>query len=336
MSWIHLSLAAAFFYAFRYVIIKKRLSSCDTAVITFAARFFGALFITPALFFIKTPPGASSPLFWKTILATSTLTGVASMMQFHSIKKHDISSSLPFLSFVPLFMVFFVYVIFGELPDPRAAAGIIFLCAGAFVINRGSPTPLASRNAETTPLQHLTAAPPHCSSVSQPHCSSLTAASPHCSSLVSFKNPGAVLFFAASIILGLTTALDRLAIVESGAGGLAYTIFWNIFSALLFSLIFLDDKKRRIYIEQIRSHLGFFTLQGFFGIAAFAFQMLAVECARDISANVIYVKTLTLLQLLIGVIFGIAMFGEKEPGRKIAGSLIMLSGAVIITIFAKK
>ncbi len=299
MAWIYLSLAAAFFYAFRYIIIKKHLSSCDTAVITFAARFFGALFITPALFFIQIPAGASSPLFWKTILATSSLTGIASMMQFHSIKKHDISSSLPFLSFVPLFMVFFVYIIFGELPDPRAAAGIIFLCGGAFIINRAALPPSSG-----APERALA--------------------------------PGAVLFFLASIILGLTTALDRLAIVEAGAGGLAYTIFWNAFSALLFSLIFLDAKNRRAYISQISSHTGAFVLQGLFGIAAFASQMLAVEYARDVSANVIYVKTLTLLQLFIGVVFGITMFGEKNAGRKVAGALIMLSGAIIITLFAKK
>jgi len=299
MAWIYLSLAAAFFYAFRYIIIKKRLSSCDTAVITFASRFFGALFITPALFFFEIPGGASSPLFWKTILATSSLTGIASMMQFHSIKKYDISSSLPFLSFVPLFMVFFVYIIFGELPDPRAAAGIVFLCAGAFVINRQTLSPVSG-----------------------------TASGP--------INRGAALFFLASIILGLTTALDRLAIVESGAGGFAYTVFWNAFSALLFSLIFLDRKNRRAYIGQIAANSGAFILQGLFGIAAFAAQMLAVEYARDVSANVIYVKTLTLLQLLIGVLFGITMFGEKNAGGKISGSLIMLSGAVIITLFAKK
>ncbi|HNY11883.1 MAG TPA: DMT family transporter [Candidatus Wallbacteria bacterium] len=300
MGWIYLSLAAAFFYAFRYIIIKKHLSSCDTAVITFAARFFGALFITPALFFVSIPAGASSPLFWKTILATATLTGIASMMQFHSIKKHEISSSLPFISFVPLFMVFFVYIIFGELPDPRAAGGMIFLCAGAFVINGEAGSPAFS------------------------------------TFLGASKNPGAILFFLASIILGLTTALDRLAIVESGAGGLAYTIFWNVFSALLFSAIFLNPESRRGYVNQIAAHPCAFTLQGFFGIAAFASQMLAVECARDVSANVIYVKTLTLLQLFIGVIFGIAMFGEKNPRKKIAGSLLMLSGAIIITLFAKK
>jgi len=63
-------------------------------------------------------------------------------------------------------------------------------------------------------------------------------------------------------------------------------------------------------------------------------RMMAVEYARDVFANVIYVKALTLLQLFIGVIFGIVLFKEGNAMFRLAGSFFMLAGAVVVILFS--
>ena len=134
MLWILLSLNAAFFYALRYVIIKKYLSEMNTFLLVFTARTSGFLCLLPFLY--NQEISISDPwLFWQIIIVTSLLTAVASIMQIHSLKNYDLSSSVPFLSFVPLFMVISVLVIFKELPGENSVIGIVILCIGGYVIN---------------------------------------------------------------------------------------------------------------------------------------------------------------------------------------------------------
>ena len=134
MLWIILSLNAALFYALRYVVIKKYLSEVNTFLLAFTARASGFLCLLP--FILVKKISISDPLlFWQVIIITSLLTAVASIMQIHSLKNYDLSSSVPFLSFVPLFMILSVFLIFNELPGDNSIAGVIILCIGGYVIN---------------------------------------------------------------------------------------------------------------------------------------------------------------------------------------------------------
>lgn len=298
MLWIVLSLLSAFFYSVRYIIIKKHLAGANTFVTTFATRFFGAVFLAPFIFF--TPlKGVNNPLFWKIIFITSLLTGIATVMQFHSIKNYEISACIPFMAFIPLFMVICVYLIFGEIPNRYALLGVIALCAGAYLINFQKGVKFYE------PFFKI------------------------------FKNRGSLYFFLASMILGLTTTLDRLAIDNAGSGGLCYSIFWNIASSLLFSVIFLNREKYQYYKKQLADNLKAYSLQGFFAILSFVSQMLAVEYAKNVAANVIYVKALNMIQMLIGVLIGIYIFNESNGIQRIIGAAFMFAGALTIVFFFK-
>ena len=298
MSWVLLSVIASIFFALRYVIIKKYLSDVDTLLLAFSTRIFGVLYLLPFLFVFEVN-NVSSILFWKTIIITSVLTAAASIMQLNAIKKYELSSSVPFLSFIPLFMIFTVYIIFDEFPNKNAFIGIIFLSIGGIIINQDKPG--SNKNLKSFLL----------------------------------KNFGSVLFFGVAIIFGITTTLDRLAINDANCGGFTYTFFWHLFSALLFSFIFLNFKKSRTYIKEFKQNITGFVLQGLFGITAFLCQMMAVEFARKIEANVLYIKAITLLQLFISVLFGLFLFKEKNAIIKIIGSIIMLSGALIVILYSK-
>ncbi|HOD41182.1 MAG TPA: EamA family transporter [Candidatus Wallbacteria bacterium] len=289
MQWISLSLIAAFFYALRYIFVKKYLSQASSLVITFSVRFFGALLIAPLAFVIEAR-GFNANLLMATVVATSVLTAVSSVIQFYSVKNYDISASLPFLSFVPFFMAFWVYVIHGALPGKYCLAGIFLLCSGAYIIGRQNAVH------DRAPA----------------------------------AGGGAALFFISAIILGLTTVLDKTAIESAGAGGIIYSICWNAFSALIFCPLFFAGKNSKIYISQFKSHFLHLFIQGFFGITAFASQMLAVEYCKNSASNVVYVKSLTMLQIFFAVAISSVIFGERGAGARITASVLMIAGAAII------
>jgi drug/metabolite transporter (DMT)-like permease len=288
MPWILLSLLAALCYALRFVVVKQRLQGMESSIIVLCSRGMGTLLVVPLVCFAPIKD-VTSPLLWGTIVTTALLTVVASLMQIHAVKRYDLSSSLPFLAFVPLFMVLSVYLIFQETPKHEAFYGVLLLCGGALVINGKQKS-----------------------------------------------TRGSHLFFVVAVIYGLTTTLDRLAIDTAGGGGVGYSFLWNAFSTVLFLPLIMAGNKRQQRRQQIVTNIGPLLLQSILGIVAFTAQMVAVDLARSVTANVIYVKALTLLQLLFGAMFGIVLFNEGQARRRLLAASVMIVGAVVIALFGGK
>ncbi len=297
MLWIILSLAASVFFALRHVVIKKYLSHVDVYLMAFAYRFFSVTFLLPLLFFLK--PESTTPVFWLITAVTAVLTAVASVLQIKAIQKYELSVSVPFLSFVPLFMIFSVYFVYRELPEFYALFGVLVLVAGSIILTARND------NNHTNYLRKI------------------------------FHSKGSVYFFIVAIIFGMTSTIDRIAIEDVHNNGFTYTFYWHILSVMLFSFILFRPKKYPQYIQQVRSNFTGFILQGLFGVCAFLLQMLAIEKAFQLDANVLYIKAITLLQLLISTIFGVCLFKEKDARNKLLGAVIMIAGAILIILSRK-
>ncbi|MDC0584658.1 DMT family transporter, partial [Bacteroidales bacterium] len=137
MIWIFFSMNAALFFGLRYLVIKKSLQKVNTLNIAFVTRLIGFILLLPGLFFVDLPKNIPT-IFWLITIATSILTGIASVLQIHAIKKYDLSLSVPFLSFVPLFMLLPVFFVFHEIPTIHSLYGVMLLCIGALFINSGN------------------------------------------------------------------------------------------------------------------------------------------------------------------------------------------------------
>ncbi len=296
--WIAASLNAALFFALRFVYIKHLLSHVSSGVLALSGRFFSLLFLLPLMPF-KSLAVPDAPLFWKTIAVTASLTVIASLLQLKAVKKYDLSSSLPFMSFIPLFMVISVYLIFGEMPASSTFPGVVLLCAGAYIIG------LERNMSLFLPFKNL------------------------------LNNRGGLLFLGVAFIYGFTTTLDRVAIDSAGGGAFAYSFYWNLFSVGLFLMMFFNVKKAAHYRREIKTNIFHLAVQGFLGIVAFYSQMIAIEGAQHVAANVIYVKALTLFQMLVGVLFGIFFFREGNARSRLAGAFFMFAGAVILILFVQ-
>ena len=297
MLWIILSLTASIFYALRHVVIKKYLKDVDTLLMAFSYRFFSVLFLLPLLLVLNVEP--TTKLFWIITFSTAVLTAVASILQIKAIQKYELSISVPFLAFVPLFMVLSVYLVYKELPEYYALIGIFILVAGSFILTAGN------NNGKWYTVRNI------------------------------FQSKGSVFFFIVAVIFGITSTIDRIAIEDVMNDGFTYTFYWHILSTILFSFIFFNKRKNKLYLAQVKMYIRGFVLQGVFGITAFLLQMLAIEKAFQLEANVLYIKAITLLQLLISVVFGIFLFKEKHVRNKLLGAVVMIIGALII-ILSKK
>ena len=131
-----------------------------------------------------------------------------------------------------------------------------------------------------------------------------------------------MLFSAA--LLGLTTSLDKIAIGASSA--ITYSLLWTIASAgLMYGVVRVKTKK----VILADRHL---ILQAVLWAGEFLFQMLAVQSLSSQSSGQTYVKTLTMLHIVLTTIIGSMIFGEQERKKRSLSAVLIFLGAVIVVL----
>lgn len=131
-----------------------------------------------------------------------------------------------------------------------------------------------------------------------------------------------MLFSAA--LLGLTTSLDKIAIGASSA--ITYSLLWTITSAGLMYGVVRARTKKVILADR---HL---ILQAVLWAGEFLFQMLAVQSLSSQSSGQTYVKTLTMLHIVLTTIIGSMIFGEQERKKRSLSAVLIFLGAVIVVL----
>jgi uncharacterized membrane protein len=200
MPWIILSLCSAVFLSLRYLYIKKWCSETPPALLIFSTRIFGALIMLPLFLFSK-PDISSGFSFYGIVSVTVLVTMVATIVQIGTIQTRSISRSMPYMSFIPLFMIPWTLIFYREIPGIASLSGIVLCCIGAYILNINGKTGLFS------PFKALTA------------------------------DSRARNMLLAAAALGLTTACDRTAIKLSSA--VTYSFVWTCASAVIMGLLIL-------------------------------------------------------------------------------------------------
>ncbi len=131
-----------------------------------------------------------------------------------------------------------------------------------------------------------------------------------------------MLFSAA--LLGLTTSLDKIAIGASSA--ITYSLLWTITSAGLMYAVVRARTKKVILADR---HL---ILQAVLWAGEFLFQMFAVQSLSSQSSGQTYVKTLTMLHIVLTTIIGSMIFGEQERKKRSLSAVLIFLGAVIVVL----
>jgi len=126
-------------------------------------------------------------------------------------------------------------------------------------------------------------------------------------------------------LLGLTTSVDKIAIGASSA--ITYSVIWTIASAVLMYGV-AKNKSQKVMIMD--KHL---IIQAVLWVVEFFFQMIAVQSVSQIASGPTYVKTLTMLNIVITTVISSLVFKEKERKKRILSAVMIFTGAVIVVLF---
>jgi drug/metabolite transporter (DMT)-like permease len=126
-------------------------------------------------------------------------------------------------------------------------------------------------------------------------------------------------------LLGLTTSLDKIAIGASSA--ITYSLIWTITSAVLMYGVAKKKEKKVLHLDK---HL---IVQAVLWVGEFLFQTLAIQEVSGLSSGPTYVKTLTMLNIVITTVAGSFIFRENERLRRIVSAIFIFAGAALVILF---
>jgi drug/metabolite transporter (DMT)-like permease len=286
--WVLLALGSALLTSLRHLYIKKWCRDVPAEALIFTTRLFGTLVLLPGI--------AASGIhvsdagrFGPVLMVTVVLTALATIIQIRIIQKEALSRSIPFLSFVPLCMIPWTALFFGDVPGLPALGGIALTCIGAYLLNLDKGMNIFDPVA----------------------------------GLVRFKVSR--LMLAAALMLGCTTACDKIAIAASS--GFSYALIWTAVSAVVM-LGLAARHGRTVIVRALRS--GHTLAQACLWTGSFLAQMIAVQSAIAVPSGVTFVKTLTMTSVLVTVGIGGRIFREGRAWQSFLASAAMVGGAIIV------
>jgi len=136
------------------------------------------------------------------------------------------------------------------------------------------------------------------------------------------KDKGSFYVLIVAFIWSITANLFKLGMLGSNP------IFFSVVVYLVISIIMVPIIFTRQNIASIKSH---FNMLIFLGLAS-AF-MIATSSYAIISAIVPYVISLKRSSIIFAIFFGYFFFNEKNIRNALIGTIIMLFGGVLITLF---
>ncbi len=133
MSWFLYAILTAFFDSLKVVFGKQSLQNLDIYLAGWAWRFFAFAILIPIMVILPMP--ALEENFWWAVLVSGTINLVVTPIYMRAIQASDLSLVMPMITFTPLFLLLTSPIIVGEFPTPMGLIGVIFIVAGAYLLN---------------------------------------------------------------------------------------------------------------------------------------------------------------------------------------------------------
>lgn len=224
MSWIPLSLGAAFFQALNDVISKRFFSHLSAYEMGLVRLLFALPFLLGALPFVQRP--ALDTTFWMSLGLGLPLELLAFLCYMRAIKVAPLSITIPFLAFTPAFVIATGHLILGETLTPYGIAGIGLIVAGSYLLNLSW-----SRQKWYAPFSTI------------------------------IREQGSRLMLLTAFLYSLTATLGKLAIQHSSPQffGIAYFVAFALFVLALFPFI-PGTRVKHLFERPVVGLLGGMTL----------------------------------------------------------------------------
>jgi len=290
-AWVYIAFSSALFTSLRHIHIKNKCSRFPSEIVIFVTRLTGAVVLLPFAF-LQGISVSRIPVFLFVTALTVFVTAFATIIQISLLQRKDVSRSIPYLSFIPIFMIPWSFILLGEIPASTAFIGILLTCIGSYVINLWGKTGIMR------PLASI------------------------------FQMRTSRLMLLVSLCLAFNTVCDKIAI--SASSSFSYIYCWTVASTVVMGLICLRrNPAKMVAAALVDKHV---ILQALFWVGGYSCQIVAIGAALGVQSGTTYVRALTLTNVLFTVVFGGALFKEKDLLRKGLATFLMICGSILIVL----
>lgn len=133
MTWIIFSFLTALLESAKDILSKRESQKADEYILAWSLNTF-ALFVTIPLLLLSQHLILSTR-FFSALIVNGSLNVVASILYMRAIKYDELSLSVPFIAFTPLFLLIMSFAVLGEVPSIPGGFGILFIVVGSYVIS---------------------------------------------------------------------------------------------------------------------------------------------------------------------------------------------------------
>ncbi|MBI5194139.1 MAG: EamA family transporter [Nitrospirae bacterium] len=136
------------------------------------------------------------------------------------------------------------------------------------------------------------------------------------------REKGSVLMIIVALIYSVTATIGKIAIQHSSP------VFFGAFYPFILTIVFSIILIKKGEIQKVISRPLIFLGIGFFIAVMVLSHFTAISMA-----DVAYMISVKRTSLIFSVIYGRLFFGEKHTGERLTGSVLMVAGVVLITVF---
>ncbi|MCA9471400.1 MAG: EamA family transporter [Nitrospirales bacterium] len=134
MSWFLFALLAAFSESLKDLFSKKGLESVQPHVAALAASAFSFPILLGFFLFTSGIP-LIGPRYWEALLWGGALNVLAFVQFMRALKASDLSFTIPFITFTPIFLLFSSPWLVGESPGSLGLLGILLIVGGSYILS---------------------------------------------------------------------------------------------------------------------------------------------------------------------------------------------------------
>lgn len=133
MEWFFISLISAFCLASADAVTKKSLANADAREIVLLRIGVPGVLLAPIALSGPLPPLAIE--FWCWLMALVPLEIFATILYMRAIRDFPLWTTVPYLSFTPLFVVVTGWLVLGERVDMIGMIGVVLIASGSWLLN---------------------------------------------------------------------------------------------------------------------------------------------------------------------------------------------------------
>jgi drug/metabolite transporter (DMT)-like permease len=308
MLWYVLSIIGAIADAGYYISVKKYLQTSDPFILAAGGYTCSGIILLFISWLRGFPPIGHA--FFGALIASSLLGMFSILLSFAALRHTDISLAVPMISFTPLFLIITSFVLLREVPSLIGITGIIIIVTGSYVLNLSS-----SHRRFADPFRSIA------------------------------KNRGVLYMLIVSVLYAVAINFDKMIVLNSDP------VFGSAITCLILGISFSGMSQGTMVRDMVvpvmgplpdapHRHNGEITstpLKNSIGQWAMIGILLSVSAVSINTAYTVqivpYVIAIKRMSIIMMVVYGAFVFGEKDMVRRLFGALLMVAGAVMIVLF---